>query len=200
MAGIQKVNSSGAVTRYYRRGDIMQKKLIQLNFILLAALPLYAQSAPLHAKAGAWENTITSNASVANGMISPDMLKSMPPDRREMILHPKPMTITNKTCVKESDSIESAFNKNNVNMKCTQKNVKKSSTSYEADMSCTQNMARGGMNTIKMHVKFVAESPERMVSTTDMESSFGTSHVVTKSHWLGASCAGIPEHPVSTRQ
>jgi flagellar basal body rod protein FlgB len=176
------------------------KNLIQFILVLFAALPLYAQSAPLHAKAGAWENTITSTATISSGMISPDMLKSMPPERREMLMHPKQITITDKTCVKESDSIENAFNKNNINMKCEQKNVKKTSTSYEADMSCTQNMARGGQSTIKMHVKFVAESPERMVSTTDMESSFGNSHIVTKSHWLGASCAGIPEHPVSTRQ
>lgn len=173
-----------------------QKKLIRLILILLASIPLYAQSSSLHVKPGAWEYTVTSTMSIPKSMIPPDRLKSMPPELRAKILDPKPVTTTGNSCVKESDTFESAIDTNNLNMKCERKNVKQTSTTYEADMTCTQKAPQGREKTFNMHVRFEEKSPERVVSTSDANSPYGSTHSVTQSRWLSASCSDIPEHPV----
>jgi len=121
----------------------------------------------------------------------------MPPELRAKILNPQPVTTIAKTCVKESDSFESALDKSNLNMKCERKNVKLTSTTYEADMTCTQKASQGREKTFDMHLKFEAESPERMVSTSDVNSPYGSTHSVTQSRWLSATCAGVPEPTVA---
>ena len=173
---------------------MQHKKLIRLISILLAAMPLYAQSASLNVKPGAWEYTLTSTTTVSNSMISPEMLKSMPPELRAKIANPTSITTSGKSCVKDSESIEKEFDENKLHMKCERKNVTRTSTTYEADMTCTPRSPGGKEKTMHMHVKVEASSPESVISTTDAKSTYGTSHAVTKSHWLGASCAGIPEH------
>jgi hypothetical protein len=173
---------------------MQQMKLIRLISILLAAMPLYAQSATLHIKPGAWEYTLTSTTTVSSSMLPPERLKSLPPELLEKMTKPTTVTTSGKSCVKNAESIESAFDEKKLGMKCERKNVTRTSTSYEADLTCTPRSPNGKEKTFRMHVKVEAPSPESVTSTADSKSSFGTSHAVTKSHWLGASCAGIPEH------
>ena len=157
-------------------------------------MPLCAQSATFKVKPGAWEYTLTSTTSVSSSMIPPERLKSMPPELRAKIMNPQSVTTTGKSCMKDSESFEKSFDDSKLHMKCERKNVKQTSTSYEADMTCTPKSSSGKEKTFNMHVKVEALSPESVISTTDANSSFGKSHAVTKSHWLGSSCAGIPEH------
>ncbi len=173
-----------------------QRKLIQLVSFLIVAVPLAAQATPLNIKAGAWEDTTTVTTTGAQHMIPPEVLKSMPPDRRERLMNPPTMTLKATHCVKDSDTLENAFKQQDLKMKCDLKNVKKSASSYELDVSCSKQGPDGKMLSFSSHVKVKADSAESVVSTADMQASTGTkSHTETRSHWLKASCEGVTAHP-----
>lgn len=168
--------------------------LIRLGLTLAAAVPLFAQAAPLNVKPGAWESTMTSTSSGLQNALPPETLSQMTPEQRDRLTNPPPITMTQKSCIKDTDSIDKNIDESKLHMKCERKNVKKTANSYEADMACTQTAKSGKKMTINAHFKVEAESSERMVSTSDTEASNGIkSHAVIKSHWVAASCAGIAE-------
>lgn len=176
-------------------------KLVRFFIAFACVIPFAAQSTPLHIKPGAWEDKTTVTTSGAQNMIPAEVLKSMPPERRKMLLNPAPVTMTDKHCVKDSDTIDSTFKQHDSNMKCEMKNVKQSSTSYEADVACSHPGHGGKEVSFTSHLKVKAESAEKVFSTADMEASTGTkSHTETTSHWIKASCDGITAHPYKGKQ
>lgn len=168
--------------------------LIRLGLVLAAAVPLFAHAAPLNVKPGAWESTMTTTSAGLQNVLPPETVNRLTPEQRDRLMNPQPVTMTQKACIKDSDTLEKNLDESKFNMKCERKNVKQTSTSYEADMACASTAKSGQKMTFNAHFKVVAESSERMVSISDTEGPNGVkSHAEIKSHWIGASCAGIRE-------
>ena len=150
-----------------------------------------AQATTINIKTGAWESTTTSTTT--GMMISPDMLSKLPPERRaamEQAMRARsgqPHTHTRKYCVTQKDLDEDQYLKEDRNSKCSRKVLSKSSTKVELTTTCGT-----APNTMTMHVTAEATNPENVVVIGDGQvQGGGKSHIEGRSHWLGASCAGI---------
>lgn len=167
-------------------------KLVSLIFAFCCTYAFSAQSSPLQIKPGAWEDKTTVTTFGTQNMFPPEVLNSMPPESRKMLLNPAPIRITDKHCVKESDTFESRFKQPDKKMKCELKNIRQATSTYEADVACSDPEHGEKTVSINMHVIVKAESSEKIVSTIDMETTAGTkTHTETISRWLKPSCEGI---------
>lgn len=175
----------------------MQNRIILGCALTLAiAAPFGAQATPLGAKLGAWQTTTTTTTTGMPQMpgMSKEQLDSMTPEQRAMMQNVikmqqgKPVTMTTKHCVKESNSMDKVLKDGTGNPNCTRKIISQSATRLEVVMSCTKPQV------MKMHAVMVAQSSERFTMTSDIQTENGMkTHSVIKSRWLGSSCKGIPD-------
>ena len=167
--------------------------------VLLSA-PLAASAAgaaPLNARPGAWEMTVTTSG--IGNVIPPEALAKMPPERRAMVEKMmaerggKPNTSVHKSCVKKEDLERDRFAEGNDDSGCTRQTVSRTATKVVVAMSCAGTPPRQGTFT------FEAKNPETVVGVIDQETGSGKFHVDVNGKWLGASCEGIADRSVKMK-
>jgi hypothetical protein len=183
------------------QGEPMQKQiLIRSIFMLAAAAPLGAHASPLGAKPGAWEATTTT---VMSGItekqmpnIPKEQLDKMSPEQRAQVenmmnlRNGKPVTMTRKSCVKDTDNMDKLTSDDPARKDCKKKIISQTATSIEVEVNCTKP------RTSTVRIKVEATSPENVTSITDMQGEGGVKmHIEGKSHWISASCEGIAPQP-----
>ncbi|WHZ11150.1 MAG: hypothetical protein OJF60_001589 [Burkholderiaceae bacterium] len=158
---------------------------------VVALVATAARADSFNVKPGAWESTSTSTTTGI--MIPQDMLSKMPPERRAKIEEAmraqsgKARTTTHKYCVTEKDLDEDRLFKDPRDNQCSRKVLSKSSTRIDIEQTCG-----AAPNTMAMHATVEATSSTSVTMTADGQmQGGGKMHVEAKSHWLGASCAGI---------
>lgn len=168
------------------------KLFLHIGVGALALAATVAQATTINVKTGAWESTTTTTTT---GMMIPsDMLAKLPPERRaamEQAMRARsgqPRTHTHKYCVAQKDLDEDQWlKKQDGNHECSQKVLSKSSTKVELTTTCGT-----APQTMTMHMTVEATNPENVVMTGDGQmQGGGKTHIEGRSHWLGASCAGI---------
>lgn len=174
--------------------------LIRSILVLAAAAPLGALASPLGTKAGGWEYTTSTVVKGLSAQQMPDIpkekLDKMTPEQRAQVENMmnlrdgKPVTMTRKTCVKDTDTMDKLTMDDPAKKDCKKKIISQTATAVEVEMTCS------GPHASTTRIKVEAVSPEKIVSTTDMQGERGvTMHMDTKAHWISASCEGISQHP-----
>lgn len=160
---------------------------------LLCIAPLTALAADkLPSRAGAWETTTTTT--MAGMLIPAEQLAKIPAEQRARMMAAmgasagKERTHTYKSCLTEKDRDESTLFTQNEDRHCIRKLVSRTATSVVMEMSCPPPASMTGRVTMQF------SSATEATGTVDMARPDGFKiHTTLKSHWLGASCAGIKD-------
>jgi Protein of unknown function (DUF3617) len=164
---------------------------------LVLTLPSDAVAESLNAKLGAWEITSTSTSS--GTLIPPDVLATMPPERRAQIeasmkaRSGKPQSFTTKECLTKEDLdlnrvIKEGEEEEEEGLQCTTKVISRSASKLVMERTCPAPRPSTS------HSTFEAKTPESLTGNIDItRPGSGKVHVDIKGRWLGASCAGIED-------
>ena len=160
--------------------------------ISLSTPSAFAES--FNIKTGAWEMTYTSMATGV--MLPPEVLESMPPERRAKLEEAmkarssgKPRTRVHNSCITQKDLDQNRFLKGEGEGEtdCEVTVLSKSATKLVMERTCPAHEA-----SYKFSID--VKTPESVVGTVDGSVGSGKMHSDLKGRWLGASCEGIKDH------
>jgi uncharacterized protein DUF3617 len=171
------------------------RNMLRYAIAFAVAMPLSAMAESFTLKPGAWEVTRTITST---GITLPDaVLANMSPaqratiEKRMLARSGKPQTHTNRSCVKRAnldlDKLTQSLTEADKQGRCTTKIITRSSSKYAFERTCQAPYA------VTLKVSWESASAESLVGSSDlqMKDAEGKVHIDIKSHWVGASCAGI---------